>query len=60
MMQGGVNHGTLPSHNTHNKSPGGSIFHFSKKIIKKFFFAKPTTRSLLYIYITSILFFYFV
>lgn len=36
MMQGGVNHGTLPLHNTHNKSPGG-LFRPSSKNYKIFF-----------------------
>lgn len=36
MMQGGVNHGTPPPHNTHNKSPGG-LFRPSSKNYKNFF-----------------------
>lgn len=37
MMQGGVNHGTLPPHNTHNKSQGGGLFRPPSKNYKIFF-----------------------
>ena len=32
MMQGGVNHGTPPPHNTHNKFPGGGYFARPQKL----------------------------
>jgi hypothetical protein len=53
MMRGGVNHGTSPSHITHN-NPRGAIFQ-NPKILKKFF-SKPRLISIIYQTPLSLLF----